>query len=112
MTSPSSTSIPSPNPSSPAWSIYLDNQSFNLTTLDGSETTLNLSIVNAQTYQIGLVNAIYGITIGATAVTLIVVFIFADATKMRKPLFILNTLSLIIQFFRGVLSVAMALQLS
>jgi len=44
--------IPSPDPTSRDWSIYLDNQSFNVTGLDGTPTTISFSEINAYIYQI------------------------------------------------------------
>jgi len=89
------------DPSSPAWSYYLDNtQSVNLTTLNGSTVTLSLSALNQENY-ISLVSTLlYGFSLGATFITIIVQFIYWDSKKSKRPLFIVNFLALILQFCR------------
>ena len=90
----STTTIPKPDPTSADWSLYVDTQSFNLTGLDGAPTTLSLSTVNNFIYWLITQDAMYGFTIGFTGMLMIVLLIITTPQKARRPIFILNFLSL------------------
>jgi pheromone alpha factor receptor len=100
-----STPTPSPDPMSPEWNIYLDNQSFNLTSLDGTPVTLTLTAVNDAMYFIIAQTAAYGFTIGFSGMLLIVLALLTTRDKAKRPIFILNVLSLIIILYRCIISV-------
>lgn len=99
-----STTTPTPDPLSPAWNIYLDNQSFNLTSLDGTPITLSLTEVNDAMYWIIAQTAGYAFTIGFSGMLLIVLGLLTTREKAKRPIFILNVLSLIIILFRSIVA--------
>ena len=86
MNSSASSAIPPPNPTSAAWSTYMDNQNLNVPTLYGNTTSLPLAAINQEIYLFKTREAVYGMEIGATRVTLLVILIFADSKKLRSPL--------------------------
>jgi len=90
--------VPAPNPTSAAWSIFVDNQNLNFTDLDGNITALPLVVINDELYLLITQDAVFGMTIGATGISLLVSFMFADAKKLRSPLFIVNSLKLLLEF--------------
>src|SRR5271170_4750037 len=99
-----------PDPSSPAWSIYVDNQIFNLTAVNGQPVSLSLTEINDLAL-FGLREvALQSFTIGATGVTIIVLLIHWDSKKVRKPLYIINLLGPIILCVQNILSVSMLCQ--
>ena len=104
--------IPAPNPTSAAWSIYIDNQNINLTNLTGGIDEGPLSFLNEDIYQLTTQQAMFGVMVGATGVTLIVMLIFANRKKLRSPLFIINCLNLVVQLIAGILIVAHYAQVS
>lgn len=103
--------IPTPDPTSAAWNEYIDNQSFNLTGLDGTEVTIPLSALNYMIYVNLAGIAMNGVVIGATGVTMIVLLIFGNRKKARMPLYIINFLSLILQLVRNIITVSGMCQL-
>jgi pheromone alpha factor receptor len=98
-------SVPTPDPLSPEWSIYLDNQPFNLTALDGSQITLTLTTVNDAMYFIIAQTAGYAFTIGFSGMLLIILGLLTTREKAKRPIFILNVLSLIIILVRSIIYV-------
>src|SRR5437762_10909355 len=94
MSLPSTTTIPSPDPSSADWNLYVDNQSFNVTGLDGTPTTLALPDVNNFIYWLISQDAMFGFTIGFTGMLMIVLLMLTTSQKARRPIFIFNFLSL------------------
>lgn len=105
MASPS-VPIPTPNPTSAAWSIYVDNQDLNFTNLYGNLTTWPLPIINHELYLLITQEAIFGVQIGATGVALIVSFMFADSKRLRSPLFIVNTLNLLVSLIGSIVLIS------
>ena len=107
MSSANSAAFPTPNPASPAWNIYLDNQPFNLTNLYGNETTLSLAIIDLFTKNILVQTGVYGSCFGATAVLMIVLLVLCDRKKIRKPLFLVNFSGLLVQCSRNLISLSL-----
>lgn len=99
MSSPTTT-IPTPNPTSADWSLYVDTQNFNVTGLDGNPMTLSLAAVNNFIYWLITQDAMYGFTIGATGILMIVLLILTTSQKARRPIFIFNFLSLLLLCLR------------
>lgn len=95
-------SIPMPNPTSPAWNIYVDNQMINFTNLTGGIDTVPLNLIDAAERGIITRIGIFGVEIGATGVTLIVMFIFANRQKLRSPLFLVNSFSLLFHLMSSI----------
>src|SRR5271170_973743 len=108
--SATTSAIPSPDPNSPEWSIYLDNQSFNVTGLDGSPTTLSFPEINALTYLIGVEAACAGFAVGFVSMLFIVLLLVTPAAKIRKPIFLLNLTSLFLVAFREIVVIAVLCQ--
>jgi pheromone alpha factor receptor len=106
----SASPIPSPDPNSPAWNLYIDTQPFNLTGLDGSQVTFTLSDVNANTYFVAAQTAITGFSVGFTGMLMIVLLILTDAKKCRRPIFIVNFINLFLLCLRSVLVLAASLK--
>lgn len=98
--------IPTPNPTSSAWSVYIDNQGFNLTSLNGNETTISLSVIDSWTKVLIAQTALYGVSCGATGLLMIVLLVYTDKKKTRQPLFIVNFLSLLVQCSRNIITIA------
>jgi pheromone alpha factor receptor len=96
-------SVPTPDPLSPDWSIYLDNQPFNLTALDGTQITLTLTDVNNAMYWIIAQTAGYAFTLGFSGMLLIVLGLLTTREKAKRPIFILNVLSLFLLLFRAII---------
>ena len=100
-----SVTIPTPNPTSVAWNVYLDAQSFNLTALDNSTATFSLSDVNAIIYYYLAQTAVQGFIIGFSALLIIVLILLTPAKKARRLIFIFNFLSLLFICIRSILNV-------
>ena len=100
------TTIPTPNPTSAAWSIYIDSQPFNLTALDGSTVTISLSEVNAFIYYILAEQSVQGFIIGISSLLIIVLLLLTTAKKARRLIFIFNFLSVFFLCFRSIFNVA------
>jgi pheromone alpha factor receptor len=105
----STTAIPTPDPNSAAWSIYLDNQSFNLTGLDGTPVTLSLTDLNYYNYTGAVNTAAFAFSLGFAGMLLIVLLLMTDAKKLRRPIMLLNTFTLILFSIRSVAGVAVGL---
>jgi pheromone alpha factor receptor len=102
--SATSTAIPTPDPNSPVWNIYLDNQSFNLSGLNGTPITLSMSNINDFYYENAVGVAVQGFTLGSVAMLLIVLLVVTPANKICKPIFLLNITAMILLIFRAILS--------
>jgi pheromone alpha factor receptor len=95
---------PSPDPTSAAWNIYLDNQNFNVTGLDGTPTTLNLGDIRVFLHGTATQSIVYGFGVGFCSMLAIVLILLTDSKKLRKPIYILNILSLVLYTFRSILA--------
>ena len=82
--------IPSPDPNSVAWNIYVDTQNVTLIGPDGTPQNVSLSDINDNTYYILTTVASNAFAIGVTGVLMIVLLMQADRKKARRPIFILN----------------------
>jgi len=100
--SATTTAIPSPDPNSSDWSIYLDNQSFNVTSFDGTPTTLAFPEINAFIYAVAAETAWAAFALGFGSMLFIVLLLVTPAAKVRKPIFLLNSLSLFLVAFRSI----------
>src|SRR5271170_3557998 len=101
--SATATAIPSPNPTSRDWSIYVDNQSFNVTSLDGTPATLSFPDINDLVYTIAAEAACAAFALGFVSMLFIVLLLVTPSAKVRKPIFLLNLLSLFLVTFREIL---------
>ena len=102
--SATNSAAPTPDPDSPAWSIFLDSQSFNVIGLDGTPTTLTFDEFNAWIYEIGAEAGVAGFALGFASMLLIILFIVTPAAKIRKPIFLLNVAGLFFVAFREMCS--------
>ena len=101
-----STAIPTPDPNLAAWNIYVDNQNFNVTSLTGEPTTLSLADINSFTKFLLVQTSIYGVSVGTTGIMMIVLLVYCDKKKARKPIFIVNFLGLLCQCVRNIIAIA------
>jgi len=101
--SATTTPIPTPDPNSRLWNIYVDNQAFNVTGVDGTPTTLTFAEINAQIYEVGAEQACAGFALGFVSMLFIVLLLITPAAKMRKPIFLLNMACLFCVAFREIL---------
>jgi pheromone alpha factor receptor len=106
----SSVILPTPNPTSPAWSEYIDNQSFNITGLNGKPLTLTFGEINHFYYNYMCEMTIFGFTVGSTGILMIVLLVSTDRKKARRPIFILNFLCLLLLCIREILFLAYLLK--
>jgi hypothetical protein len=96
--------VPTPDPNSAAWNIYVDNQSFNLTGLDGTPTTLSLPYVNEWIYAQKTSGAIQGFVLGFGSMLLIVLLALTKGERRRQPIYLLNLASLVLIVFRSIVN--------
>jgi len=101
--SATSSAIPSPNPTSSDWSIYLDNESFNVTGLDGTPTTLSFPELNGFVYSFVAEACCAGFALGFVSMLFIVLLLVTPGAKIRKPIFLLNIATLFLVAFREIL---------
>jgi Fungal pheromone mating factor STE2 GPCR len=99
MTSVSS-AIPSPNPTSAAWSEYLWNQPFNLTTLSGERTTFTVADLDYFLQAVSRAASVYAFACGAMIMLFLIMVPMTQARQRRTPIFILNLVSLFVFAFR------------
>ena len=100
MASPTSSLVP--NPTSIPWNIYLDNQSFNLTGLDGTPITVSLTDINTVIIDEFKQDGVVGFIVGFTAMLMIILLLLTNREKARRPIFILNFLALFFLCFRSI----------
>jgi len=100
-----SSPIPSPDPKSIAWNQYINTQSFNLTTLSGTQKTFSLtdfdSFDNSHVTEV----VMYAFALGFAAMLIIILVPLTPADKRRQPIFLLNIASLFLIVFRSVVAV-------
>jgi pheromone alpha factor receptor len=99
----SATAIPTPDPTSAAWSEFLDSQPFNLTGLDGTPQTLSLADVSAYNYAIAVGGVTNGFMVGFGAMLVIVLILLTDSKKLSRPIIVLNIISLLLFSTRSLL---------
>lgn len=107
MSSPTTTAtlIPNVDPNSRAWCLFIAAQSFNVTSIDGTPTTLSLQIVDNHYHQLISSATIVGFTLGFGVMLHIVLGINAvtDAKYRRQHIFLLNLASLFLISIRSIL---------
>jgi pheromone alpha factor receptor len=101
--SATTTAIPSPDPTSADWSIYIDNQSFNITGLDGTPTTLTFPEINVWALGLSRQTSVSSFTVGFVSMLFIVLLLVTPAAKIRKPIFVLNLVSMFLVALRNLL---------
>ena len=86
-------------------SSQYSNQPFNLTDIYGNPVTVALEDIRSLIYYSAVENALYGIAVGLCSTLLIVMMalVLADRTKLHRPIFQLNMLSLFFVSCRGIL---------
>ena len=82
------------------------NQYFNLTGYDGSQVTISLEDIREWRYYSGITYIVDGTAIGLCSVLLSVLIALAviDRSRLRRPIFIFNMMSLFLVFVRAVIS--------
>ena len=96
--------IPTPDPTSPAWSEYVDNQSFNLTSLSGQPVTLSLFEVNDYLYTQTVAAIFQAFILGFGAMLFIVLIALTHGERRHQPIYLLNLASLLLIVFRTILN--------
>jgi pheromone alpha factor receptor len=104
MTSVSS-AIPSPNPTSAAWSEYLWNQPVNLTTLSGEIATFTLADLDTFRRHVTKTASVYAFACGSMIMLFLVMVPMTQSRQRRTPIFILNLISLFVFAFRELILV-------
>lgn len=105
--SESSSAIPSPNPTSPAWSFYVDNlQTFNLTNVYGNSTQFTVWDISQFNYFIMATITIQGFVLGFTSMLLILLTILTPFHKAKRPIFIINYIALVLACMKAILVVS------
>lgn len=97
----SATPALTPDPTSAAWSEFVDSQPFNLTGLDGTPQTVSLAEVNALTYSTAAGGVSYGFMLGFGSMLVIVLILLTDSKKLRRPIIVLNIISLLLYSLRA-----------
>jgi len=97
--------IPSPDPLSPAWNVYVDTQSVTLIGPDGKPVNMTLSDIDDEIYYMMQDVAAYAFAIGVTGVLMIVLLMQLDRKKARRPIFILNFAALFFVCLKALLAV-------
>jgi hypothetical protein len=92
----SATTIPPVNPTSAAWSEYVDSQSFNVTGVDGSPLPLTVDEITDFVKSLTKSQAVYGFSLGFCAMLTIVLLLLGDSKKLRRPIYILNLVTLVL----------------
>jgi len=92
----SNTAIPTADPTSARWNNYVNAQSFNVTGLDGTPTTLSFPDINELQYEYVTGGIVSGFAIGFCSMLIIVLLLITPAKRRHQPIFILNFTSLIL----------------
>lgn len=96
---------PTPDPNSAAWSIYLSQQNFNLTSLDGTPTTMALSDVDSYLFSAVKEVVNYAFALGFCAMLFIVLIPLTQPKQRRQPIYILNLTTLFLISFRMIVAI-------
>lgn len=99
--------IPTPDPNSPAWNLYVDSQTFNLTALDGTQFQTSLVAVNQVTYSLLSQVAFFSFTVGFNGMMIIVLLLLTNRKKALRPIFIFNFVCLVLNCARNIIYISM-----
>jgi pheromone alpha factor receptor len=102
----SSTVPTAPDPNSAAWNLYIDSQSFNLTSLNGTQLQISLVDVNQVTYSLLTQVVMFSFTLGFNGMLLIVLLILIDRKKARQPIYLLNFVCLLLNTTRSIVVIS------
>ena len=80
-------------------------QSFNLTDINGNPVTIFLEDIRSSINYSAVESVAYGLAIGLCSTLLIAMIALQERTKLRRPIFLLNILSLFLVSLRGIVSV-------
>jgi Fungal pheromone mating factor STE2 GPCR len=86
--------LPPVDPTGAAWNDYINNQSFNVTSLTGSPTTLSFPQVDSLAYLRTSTGIVAGFAIGFCAQLFIVLLLLTPKERRRQPIYLLNMTSL------------------
>jgi len=101
--SATSSAIPSANPTSVPWNIWLDDgQTFNLTDVNGNSEQFTVSDISQLTYYFISTLAIQGFILGFSSMLLIVLTILTPLKKAKRPIFICNYAALLLVAFKAI----------
>ena|SRR5271156_2749657 len=104
--SATSSAIPSANPTSAAWNIWLDDsQTFNLTGPYGNSEQFTVRQVSNFTYVLVSTTSISAFVLGFTSMLCIVLAILTPWKKAKRPIFICNYVALLLTAFKAIVVV-------
>jgi len=98
----SSPTPPPVDPTGAAWNTYVNSQSFNVTGLDGTPTTLSFPDVDSLAYMRTTTGIVAGFAIGFCAQLFIVLLLLTPPDRRRQPIFLLNMTSLCLLVFNNI----------
>jgi len=104
----SATTTPAVNPTSVAWSEYVDSQTFNVTGVDGSPMPLTVDEITSFVKSLTRQQAVYGFSLGFCAMLTIVLLLLGDSKKLRRPIYVLNLVTLVLFTFRVILELVIS----
>jgi pheromone alpha factor receptor len=90
----SASPILTPDPKSAAWSIYVTQQTFEITGLAGAPVTLSINDIDEQIHFVSAQATVYGFSLGFTAMLFLVMIPMTQRRQQRTPTFILNLITL------------------
>jgi hypothetical protein len=98
--------IPTPDPNSAAWSLYVDSQNITLIGSDGTPVNFTLTDLDSNIYFLLELTASYAFAIGVSGILMVVLLILLDQKRARRPVFVLNFLALFFTFLKAVITVS------
>src|SRR5579862_392640 len=105
MASPTTSLVP--DPTSIPWNLYVSNQDFNVTGLDGKPQTISMTAVTNSLVFYFRLCAVQGFIVGFSAMLMAILLLLTNREKARRPIFILNFLALFFLCFRSIAQLAM-----
>src|SRR5579871_6671008 len=101
----SASPIPTPDPNSAAWSLYLQSQKFNLTGLTGRPVTLSLSDIDNYIFENIKQTVTWAFSLGFASMLFLIIIPLTQGKQRRQPIYILNLISLFVIAFRSILAI-------
>jgi hypothetical protein len=93
--------IPTANPASPRWSMFVDSQNFTVTGLDGNPVTISFEEVNRSNYYNTVASICYSIILSVSFCVLVYLWFTLPFSKLRRPIFFFYQTGLLLTAIRG-----------
>lgn len=97
------TPIPTPDPKSVPWNDYINNQSFNVTGLDGTPVTLSFPEITSLQRSVIIDAIVRGFAVGFCSLLFILLLILTPSDRRKTAIFLLNMASLFLLTFDSIL---------